>query len=108
VSGNERVLAPRADASDNTCYVVQVRVALDGFYEPARKAYSRLIQEYAESLENESARQEASARAPGVKAQEITENTVIRANESLTQEAINRARAEWEAVTEKQKRSKSP
>ena len=51
-------------------------------------------------LADESARQEASARAPGAKTTEITESVIIRARESLNQQTAKRQRPAslWEAA----------
>jgi hypothetical protein len=63
--------------------LIHVRAILDGSSKSAQELYAKYIQEYAEQLASESARQEASARAPGARTAEITESAVIRARESL-------------------------
>jgi hypothetical protein len=68
---------------DGTGLLIHIRAVLDGSYTPAQELYATYVQEYAEQLASESARQEASARELGAKAIEITESAVIRARESL-------------------------
>jgi hypothetical protein len=65
---------------------------MDGSSASAQRLYARYVQEYAEQLASESARQEASARAPGASTTEITESVVIRARESLELQTAKRQR----------------
>ena len=93
-------IIPHADMPDGTGVLVHVRVVLDGSSLWAQRRYAGYIQEYAEKLANESARQEASARAPGARTVEITESAVIRARESIELQTAMRQRPNnlWEAV----------
>jgi len=89
-------LIPNADIPDGVGLLIHVRANLEGSSDRAQHLYARFIQDYADLLAGESARQEASARAPGARAVEITESTVIRARESLNQEIAKRQRpAGW-------------
>jgi hypothetical protein len=72
--------------------LIHVRVGLEGSSKAAQELFGKLIQEYAENLASESARQEASERAPGAKTTEITESVVIRASDSIKQETAKRQR----------------
>lgn len=85
---------------DGTGLLIHVRAALDGSSISAQHLYARVIQEYAEQLASESARQEVSARAPGARTTEITESVIIRARESLDQQTAKRQRPAslWEAA----------
>lgn len=85
---------------DGTGLLIYVRANLDGSSVPAQQLYAKLVQEYAEKLSDEGARQEASSRAPGAKTAEITESVVIRARESLDQQTAKRQRPTslWEAA----------
>jgi Flp pilus assembly protein TadB len=80
--------------------LIHVRAVLDGSSRQAQELYAKFIQEYGEQLASESARQEASARAPGAKTTEITESVVIRARESLDEQTARRQRPAnlWEAA----------
>jgi hypothetical protein len=80
----------RADVPDGIGLLIHVRATLDGSSRPAQELYAKFVQGYAEQLASESARQEASARAPGARTTEITESVVIRARESLDQETAKR------------------
>jgi hypothetical protein len=93
-------IVPHADVPDGAGLLVHVRAVLDGSSVQAQALYAKFIQEYAERLASESARQEASARAPGAKTTEITESVVIRARESLDQQTAERQRPAnlWEAA----------
>lgn len=94
------LIAPHADVPDGTGLLIHVRVTLDGSSAPAQGLFAKFVQEYAEQLANESARQEASLRAPGAKTTETTESVVIRARESIDQETAKRQRPAslWEAA----------
>lgn len=85
-------IVPHSDVSDGTGLVVQIRVVLDGSYRAAQKVFAKSIQEYGEKLASESARQEATGRAPGAQTVEITESAVIRAQEALDQQVAERSR----------------
>jgi hypothetical protein len=103
-------LFPHADLPEGVGLLVHVHVELDGSSDNAQKAYAKLIQDYAERLANESARQEASARAPGARTAEITESSVIRAYESLQEQVPQRieeqiARKIEEQIVKRQKPS---
>jgi len=88
------VIAPHSEVPDGTGLTIEVRVELDGSYEPARKAFAKHVQEYAERLAAESARQEISERALGARTCEITESAVLRAAESLERATAKRQRPE--------------
>ena len=85
---------------DGTGLLVHVRAVLDGSSPSAQRLYAKFVQEYAEQLASESARQEASARAPGARTTEITESVVIRAQESIELQTAKRQRPGnlWEAA----------
>lgn len=85
-------VVPRSGIADGTGLVIEVRVALDGSSHPAQRVFGKNIQEYAERLATESTRQEFNGRAPGANSVEITESAVIRAEESLEQQAAKRNR----------------
>jgi hypothetical protein len=85
-------IAPHTEVPDGAGLLIYVRAVLDGSSTSAQRLYGRFVQEYAEQLGSESARQEASARAPGARTTEITESIVIRARESLEQRAAERQR----------------
>lgn len=93
-------LVPYSVVPKGTGLLIYVRAILDGSSKPAQELYAKFIQEYAEQLASESARQEASARAPGARNAEITESAVIRARESLYQQIAKRQRPAslWEAA----------
>lgn len=90
--GAPPAITPHSDIPDGVGLSIHVRVQLDGSYGPAQKTFAKAVQTYAEKLASESARQEASARAPGATACEITESAVIRAAESLDRETAKRQR----------------
>ncbi len=93
-------LIPNADIPDGVGLLIHIRANLDGSSDDAKILYAKFIQEYADLLASESSRQEASARAPGARAIEITESTVIRARESLNQEIGRRRRpTNWREAT---------
>ncbi len=79
----EEIVIPASGVPDGAGVVVVTRTILDGAYEPARIAFGRAIQVYADNLAVESANQEASERAPGASSKEITESAVIRAQEAF-------------------------
>ncbi len=93
-------IIPYNDVPDGAGLLIHVRATLDGSSGSAQALYAKFVQEYAERLSGESARQEASARAPSAKAIEITESVVIRARESLDQQTAKRQRPAnlWEAA----------
>jgi Flp pilus assembly protein TadB len=93
-------IVPYAGVPDGIGLLVHIRATLDGSSKSAQDLYAKFVQEYAEQLASESARQEASARAPGAKTTEITESVVIRARESLDQQAARQQRPAsfWEAA----------
>lgn len=90
--GTLSAVTPHSEVPEGAGLSIHVRVLLDGSSEPAQKAYAKAVQAYAEKLASESARQEASARAPGATTCEITESAVIRAAESLDRESAKRQR----------------
>jgi hypothetical protein len=85
-------IVPHTDVPKGIGLLIHVRAVLDGSSKPAQDLYGKFIQEYAEKLASESARQEASARAPGARTTEITESVVIRAHESLDEQIAKRRR----------------
>jgi hypothetical protein len=89
-------IIPHSNLPDGVGFLIQIRAALDGSYPPARNLFARTVQDYAEKLDSESARQEVSARAPGALTREITETAVIRARDSLEQEPVTRMLASLE------------
>ncbi|GGM43886.1 hypothetical protein GCM10007977_051840 [Dactylosporangium sucinum] len=82
LSGDDIVI-PASGVPEGVGVVVPTRTLLDGAYEPAKLAFGRAVQAYADKLAIESANQEASERAPGANSTEITESAVIRAQEAL-------------------------
>lgn len=93
-------IIPYAEVPDGVGLLIHLRTILDGSSPSAQVKYAKFVQEYAEQLADESARQEASTRAPGARAVEITESVVIRARESIDQQTSARQRpVDWkEAV----------
>jgi hypothetical protein len=93
-------IVPLAGVPDGAGVLIHVRAILDGSSKPSQELYAKFVQAYAEQLADESARQEASARAPGAKTIEITESIIIRARESLDQQTAKRQRPSnlWEAA----------
>ncbi len=83
-------IVPHSDVPDGTGVVVQVRVVLDGSSRPAQRIFAKSVQEYGEKLASESARQEATGRAPGAQTVEITESAVFRAQEALDRQVVEK------------------
>jgi len=85
-------LVPHADLPEDVGLLVHVHVELDGSSSAARALFGNFVQDYAERLANESARQEATERASGARAVEITQSSVIRAREALEEQTPERIR----------------
>jgi hypothetical protein len=85
-----KTIVPYTDLPEDVGLLVHVHVALDGSSDVAQRVYAKFVQGYAERLANESARQEASARAAGASSVEITESSIIRASESLEEQVPKR------------------
>lgn len=93
-------IVPNRGLPEGIGLLIHVRATLDGSSTAAQELYAKYVQEYADFLASESARQEASMRAPGAVTTEITESVVIRARESLDQQTAKRRRPAnfWEAA----------
>lgn len=93
----ERIAVPSTALPTGSGIVVPVRVILDGTYTPADLAFAKAVQNYADRLATESANQAESEKAPGATNVEVTESSVIRAQESLDKKValqVN-ARSRW-------------
>lgn len=97
--GGDNIVRARSGVPDGVGLTIQVGVALDGAYPPARQVFAEAVQCYATKLADASAYQEAVNRAIGAKGPEVTESTVIRARETLERpHAVSKSTSAQEAL----------